>query len=170
MKITKNKLNQIIQEEYSGMLQEDMASDIEDYNREEAFASAVGMGDPEYGRALVDKARSDPGEHSPELGALDDTINPVGMPYYINQPEVIQRRYGPDRRGEGGGGPHQQLQPAWPSSLPGHPARDYMDRPYKETQIPLTHPGLPKTGEYHRNLQESLARQIERYIYENLKG
>jgi len=208
MKLSKRKLNQIIQEEYNRMLQEQLSprsqqssdfrrswgeeqqrrGDIENINRQEAYASAVGGGDPEYGHAIVDKAQYGPGRfanprHGADQGAhsgLDtDTIQgEFGRDYDHTEMRLGQyalpghHRFQPSHPG------HPEYQPPAPRVYKPDPPPSPDEQLYDALSDETSRPGFlnslardlgwkPKIKDTFR---ESLARQIERYIYESLKG
>lgn len=148
MKLSKNKLNQIIQEEYNRMLQEQGASYEGDRRR---------AGGPRGARLrylAIPEGPPAPGTASPGIPPMERDVMTHYNPY---------AGHGQSMRGD------ISQEDAWALEDEGIvDSNEWMgdyagDRRYQSDGTgELNYPVHP--------LQEKLARQIERYIYENLKG
>ena len=143
MKLSKRKLNQIIQEEYERMLQEQETRIVPVESR---------LGARHVGRGMMPDLRTDPDivpvETRGEALRLGMDPNADDTPSTYPDGTPVPLRRGPTR---------------------GHigDVKAYFSGTPEEAQKSAWRARLPNT---RTNLEEKLARQIERYIYENLKG
>jgi len=182
MKITKNKLNQIIQEEYERMLFEQQPSGVgtwkaqprrlvdpktghligstsKDVADEEARSASLGSfehsppGLDPYGRDNpASRADYEAGEE--DIGWIDAT----GAEYPVDSPATNVQGFAP--RGSGAYTPSPARGPSFgytPISAKTDREREHGVR------------GMQGVGA-NRRFNESLARQVERYIYKTLRG
>lgn len=166
MKLSKRKLNRIIQEEYNRLLKE------QDANLDAHLTAAdLRRTDSPYPQSVEltpHQIRSLTG-HDYRHGWGEDIEEP--MSFY--NPALI-----PDSQAEGGGAFHgQSLRQDIPAIHDIGQSNPWISQAAAIKRAGGTdlhgdpiHPGVVWQQGWGRPLQEKLARQIERYIYENLKG